>query len=62
MTYYLKKDNTHRGKVWGRKGDKVKIISINGKAVIYEDQKEERYPCNIRDLEAVGEQPKAKKH
>lgn len=53
----INKDNTFRGEVWGRKGDKVKIISINGNAVIYENEKEERYPCNIKDFENVNQRP-----
>lgn len=50
-TRILKKDNVFRGEVWGRKGEKVRIISVNGCAVIYENKKGERYPCNIKDLE-----------
>lgn len=49
----LSKDNTFRGKVLGKKGDKVKIISISKTAVIYENDKGERYPCNIKDLEKM---------
>lgn len=51
QTAIFKRDNTFRGKIWGKKGDKVKIISINGNAVIYENEKGQRYPCNIKDLE-----------
>lgn len=36
--------------IWGKKGEKVKIISISGNAIIYENQKGERFPCNINDL------------
>lgn len=36
---------------WGRKGEKVKIISVSGNAVIYENSKGVRFPCNIKDLE-----------
>ena len=47
----LNKDNTYKTHVWGKKGDKVKIISISGNAVIYENDSGKRFPCNIKDLE-----------
>lgn len=51
----LNKDNTFnkgaRAHVWGKKGEMVQIISIRGNAVIYENKKDERFPCNIKDLE-----------
>lgn len=47
----LNKDNCYKNSVWGKKGEKVKIISISGTAVIYENTKGNRYPCNIKDLE-----------
>lgn len=51
----LNKDNVftkNRVKhIWGKKGEKVKIISISGNAVIYENSKENMFPCNIKDLE-----------
>ncbi|WP_160341574.1 hypothetical protein [Elizabethkingia meningoseptica] len=47
----LKVDNVFRGKNWGIKGEKVKIISISGTAVVYENRKGNRFPCNINDLE-----------
>ncbi|TDX83953.1 hypothetical protein [Epilithonimonas xixisoli] len=46
----LNKDNLSKGNIWGRKGDKVKIISVSGNAVIYEDLQGKRFPCNIKDL------------
>ncbi|MCL1657432.1 hypothetical protein I6H88_13705 [Elizabethkingia bruuniana] len=50
-TKTLNKDNVFRGQIWGKKGDKVKIISISGSAVVYENAKGKRFPCNIKDLE-----------
>ncbi|WP_165601764.1 hypothetical protein [Chryseobacterium sp. CBo1] len=47
----LNKDNKYKAEVWGKKGDKVKIISISGIAVIYENIKGNRFPCNIKDLQ-----------
>lgn len=47
----LKVDNVFRGKNWGIKGEKVKIISISGTAVVYENRKGNRFPCNINDIE-----------
>lgn len=47
----LNKDNKYKAEVWGKRGDKVKIISISGTAVIYENIKGDQYPCNIKDLE-----------
>ena len=47
----LNKDNVYRNIVWGKKGERVLIISISGNAVIYENSKGVRYPCNVKDLE-----------
>lgn len=47
----LNKDNFNKNEVWGKKGEKVKIISVSGSAVIYENSKGVRYPCNVKDLE-----------
>lgn len=47
----LNKDNVFRGKIWGKKGEKVKVISISGKAAVYENLKGKRFPCNIKDLD-----------
>ena len=50
-TKTLNKDNRYKTHVWGKKGDKVLIVSASGNAVIYEDNKGNRYPCNIKDLD-----------
>ncbi|WP_157844188.1 hypothetical protein [Chryseobacterium sp. Leaf180] len=50
-TKTLKKDNKYKNFLWGKKGDSVKIISISGNAVTYENTKGDRFPCNIKDLE-----------
>lgn len=50
-TKTLNKDNVYKNAIWGKKGDKVIIISISGNAVIYENEKGIRFPCNIKDLE-----------
>lgn len=47
----LNKDTGYKGQIWGKKGEEVKVISISGNAVIFENKKGERYPCNIKDLE-----------
>ena len=51
----LNKDNAFQKSnikhIWGIKGEKVKIISVSGNAVIYENSKGKRFPCNIKDLE-----------
>lgn len=47
----LNKDNVNKGNMWGKKGERVKIISVSGNAVIYENSKGVRYPCNVKDLE-----------
>lgn len=51
----LNKNNTFNKKsksyLWGKKGEKVRIISISGNAVIYENKKGKKFPCNIKDLE-----------
>jgi hypothetical protein len=47
----LNKDNVFKNQVWGKKGEKVKIISVSGNAVVYENSKGVRYPCDIKDLE-----------
>lgn len=49
-TKTLNKDNKYKNHVWGKKGDKVKIISVSGNAVVYESSKG-RFPCNIKDLD-----------
>lgn len=51
ITKTLNKDNLYRNEVWGKKGERVKIISVSGNAVIYENSKGVRYPCNIKDLD-----------
>ena len=53
-TMILNKDTGYKGQIWGKKGDKVKIISVSGKAVIFENNKGLRYPCNIKDLDKNG--------
>ncbi|WP_234110179.1 hypothetical protein [Chryseobacterium sp. R2A-55] len=54
-TRTLVKDNTFQKNqkryFWGKKGEKVKIISISGNAVIYQNEKGKMFPCNIKDLE-----------
>lgn len=47
----LNKDNRFRKNLWGVKGERVRIVSISGNAVIYENSKGKRFPCNIKDLE-----------
>jgi len=47
----LNKDNKYKGNIWGKKGDKVTIISVSGNAVIYENSKGVRYPWNVKDLD-----------
>lgn len=51
QTKTLNKDNLYKNAVWGKKGERVKIISVSGNAVIYENSKGVRYPCNVKDLE-----------
>ena len=51
QTKTLNKDIVFRGNIWGKKGEKVTIISVSGNAVIYENSKGKRFPCNIKDLE-----------
>lgn len=46
----LTTDNGSKNKIWSRKGDKVKIISVSGNAVIYENKSGERFPCNKKIL------------
>lgn len=50
-TKTLNKDNIFKKTLWSIKGEKVKIISISGNAVIYENSKGKKFPCNIKDLE-----------
>ena len=47
----LNKDNVFRKNTWDKKGEKVKIISISGNAIIYENSKGKKFPCNKKDLE-----------
>lgn len=47
----LNKDNKYKSQIWSKKGEKVKIISVSGNAVIYENSKGKKFPCNIKDLE-----------
>lgn len=49
-TKTLNKDVTYKQFVWGKKGDRVLIISVSGNAVIYENSKG-KFPCNIKDLD-----------
>jgi hypothetical protein len=49
-TKTLNKDNLYKNEKWGKKGERVKIISVSGNAVIYENSKGIRFPCNIKDL------------
>ena len=51
QTKNLNKDIVFRGNILGKKGESVKIISINGNAVIFERYNGKRFPCNIKDLE-----------
>jgi len=46
----LNKEVKFIGKIYGLKGEKVKIISISGNAVIFERKNGKRFPCNIKDL------------
>lgn len=46
----LNKDVKFIGKIYGLKGEKVKIISISGNAVIFERKNGKRFPCNIKDF------------
>ena len=46
----LNKDAKYKESVWAKKGEKVKIISISGNAVICEKQNGSRFPANIKDL------------
>ncbi|AQX52521.1 hypothetical protein CMT42_15475 [Elizabethkingia anophelis] len=54
---WLNKDNIFRGHNWGKKGDKIKIISISGNAVIFENVKGDRLPCNINDISETEIKP-----
>jgi hypothetical protein len=47
----LNKDAGLGKQVWAKKGEKVKIISISGNAVICERENGFRFPCNIKDLD-----------
>lgn len=44
------KDTGYKGNTWGFRGDRVTVISISGNAVIVENQKGLRFPCNIKEL------------
>ncbi|WP_392436440.1 hypothetical protein ACF3N7_05260 [Cruoricaptor ignavus] len=44
-------DTGYKGKIWGRKGESVSVVSISGNAVIVENLKGERFPCNIREIQ-----------
>lgn len=46
----LNKEVKFIGKIYGLKGEKVKIISISGNAVIFERKNGKRFPCNIKDF------------
>lgn len=46
----LNKNLVYKNVTWGKKGDQVKIISVSGNAVIYQNEKGFRFPCNIKDL------------
>lgn len=50
-TMTLNKDTGYKAQIWGKKGEKVIVISISGNAVIFENYKGERFPCNIKDIE-----------
>lgn len=50
-TKALNKDNVYKGMIWGTKGEEVVIISVSGNAIVYENAKGKRFPCNIKDLE-----------
>lgn len=47
----LNKEVKFIGKTYGLKGEKVKIISISGNAVIFERKNGKRFPCNIKDFD-----------
>ena len=49
-TKILLKDVGSKTKTWGRKNDKVKVISVSGNAVTVEGENGERFPCNVKDL------------
>lgn len=46
----LLKDAGSKMRIWGKKNSKVTVISISGNAVTVEDERGERFPCNINDL------------
>ncbi|CAI9673440.1 MULTISPECIES: hypothetical protein [Elizabethkingia] len=50
-TKTLNKDNVYKGMIWGTKGEEVVIISVSGNAIVYENAKGKRFPCNIKYLE-----------
>ena len=50
QTKTLNKDVTFKSEVWAKKGERVKIISISGNAVIFERYNGKRFPCNIKDI------------
>ncbi|MGL6038123.1 MAG: NfeD family protein [Soonwooa sp.] len=47
----MNQDSGYKGQIWLKKGEKVKVISISGNAVIVEKTDGKRFPCNIKDLE-----------
>ena len=49
QTYTLKQNNEFRGKVFSKKGEKIKIVSISGNAVIYETN-DGRFPINKNEI------------
>ncbi|SHJ21327.1 hypothetical protein SAMN05443429_11255 [Cruoricaptor ignavus] len=46
----LNKDVVFRGKVYGKQGDLVKIISVNPPALTFENSNGQKFPCNIKDI------------
>lgn len=46
----LLKDIGSKTRIWGKKDAKVTVISVSGNAVTVEDERGERFPCNINDL------------
>lgn len=51
MTHYLNTDiKSSKGHYFGKKGDKVRIISESPPAVVVENEKGDRYPVNITQI------------
>lgn len=46
----LTAESGYKWTIWGYTGDRVKIISISGNAVIVENEKGSRFPCNVNNL------------